>query len=57
MYTEIHVDISDFNQNTKQSSATCQIAEKQLVIKENDDDDDDARQCVITSSQGILRIL
>jgi len=28
MYTEIHIDISYFNQDTKQNSATCQNAEK-----------------------------
>jgi len=28
MYKEIHVDISHFNEDTKQSSATCQNPEK-----------------------------
>jgi len=29
IYAEIHVDISHFNKDTKQSSVTCQNAEKQ----------------------------
>jgi len=32
MYTETHVDISHFNDDTKQSSATCQNAEKPQII-------------------------
>jgi len=32
VYTEIHIDISHFNEDTKQSRATCQNAEKPQSI-------------------------
>jgi len=34
MCTEIHVDISHFNEDTKQSSATCKNAEKPQIFSQ-----------------------
>ena len=34
MYTEIHIDISHFNQDTNQNSATCQSAKNHTVFSQ-----------------------